>query len=84
MMFPIGLPNEFGIKGRLFAIAGSLWDTPDSGVEVVDDTSVRVAIGTGIQWKSPLGLIRVDFGFPIVKEKYDETEVIRINFGSRF
>lgn len=84
MMFPIGLPNEFGIKGRLFAIAGSLWDTPDSGVEVVDDTSIRVAIGTGVQWKSPLGLIRVDFGFPVVKEKYDETEVIRINFGSRF
>lgn len=84
MTFPIGLPNEFGIKGRLFTVAGTVWDTPDSGPEVVDDKSIRVSIGTGVQWKSPLGLIRVDFGFPIVKEEYDEKEVIRINFGSRF
>jgi outer membrane protein insertion porin family len=84
MTFPIGLPNEFGIKGRVFTIAGTLWDTPDSGSEVVDDSSIRVSIGTGVQWKSPLGLIRVDFGFPLVKEDYDEREVVRINFGSRF
>lgn len=84
LMFPIGLPNEFGIKGRLFTVVGSLWDTPDAGPEVVDQNSVRVSVGTGLQWKSPLGLIRVDFGFPIVKEKYDDEEVVRINFGSRF
>lgn len=82
--FPIGLPNEFGIKGRLFTEAGSLWDTSDSGPEVADSSSVRVSAGTGLQWKSPLGLIRVDFGFPLVKEDYDEREVVRINFGSRF
>ncbi len=84
LMFPIGLPNEFGIKGRLFSVAGSLWDTPDAGREVVDENSMRVSAGAGIQWKSPLGLIRVDFGFPLIKEKYDEEEIVRINFGSRF
>lgn len=84
LVFPIGLPNEFGIKGRLFTEAGSLWDTSDSGPEVVDEKSVRVSVGTGLQWKSPLGLIRVDLGFPIVKEDFDEKELLRINFGSRF
>ncbi len=84
LMFPIGLPNEFGIKGRLFSVVGSLWDTPDAGREVVDQNSMRASAGTGIQWKSPLGLIRVDFGFPLIKEKYDEEEIVRINFGSRF
>lgn len=84
LMFPIGLPNEFGIKGRLFSVVGSLWDTPDAGREVVDENSMRASAGAGIQWKSPLGLIRVDFGFPIIKEKYDEEEIVRINFGSRF
>lgn len=84
LMFPLGLPNEFGIKGRLFSVVGSLWDTPDAGREVVDQNSMRASAGTGIQWKSPLGLIRVDFGFPIIKEKFDEEEIVRINFGSRF
>lgn len=84
LSFPIGLPNEFGIKGRLFTEVGALWDTSDSGPEVVDSASPRVSIGTGVQWKSPLGLIRVDFGVPIVKEDYDEEELVRINFGSRF
>lgn len=84
LVFPIGLPNEFGIKGRLFAEAGTLWDTSDSGPEVVDEKSIRVSVGTGLQWKSPLGLIRVDLGFPVVKEDFDEKELLRINFGSRF
>lgn len=84
LVFPIGLPNEFGIKGRLFTEAGTLWETSDSGPEVVDEKSIRVSVGTGLQWKSPLGLIRVDLGFPIVKEDFDEKELLRINFGSRF
>jgi len=84
LVFPIGLPNEFGIKGRLFGEAGTLWKTSDVGPEVVDEKSLRVSIGTGLQWKSPLGLIRVDMGFPIVKEDFDEKELLRINFGSRF
>lgn len=84
LIFPLGLPNEFGIKGRLFSEAGTLWKTSDSGPEVVDEKSIRVSVGTGIQWKSPLGLIQVDMGFPIVKEDFDEKELLRINFGSRF
>ena len=84
LSFPIGLPNEFGIKGRLFTEVGTLFDTSDSGPEVVDDSSLRASIGTGLQWKSPLGLIRVDFGVPVLKEDYDEEELVRINFGSRF
>lgn len=82
--FPIGLPNEYGIKGILFTEAGSLYKLSDSGPTVFDSSSLRVSAGTGVQWKSPLGLIRVDVGFPLVKEDADRTELLRINFGSRF
>lgn len=84
LSFPIGLPNEFGIKGRLFTEVGTLFDTSDTGPEVADESSLRASVGTGVQWKSPLGLIRVDFGVPVLKEDYDEEELVRINFGSRF
>jgi outer membrane protein insertion porin family len=84
LAFPIGLPNEYGIKGILFSEVGSLWKLSDTGANVFDSSSMRVSIGTGVQWKSPLGLIRVDVGFPVVKEEADKTEHLRINFGSRF
>ncbi len=84
MTFPLGLPNDFGIRGRVFTDAGSAWGSGESGADVRDINSLRVAIGTGVSWKSPFGLIRLDLGFPLLKEEFDETEVFRINFGSRF
>lgn len=84
LTFPLGLPNDFGIKGRLFTDAGSAWHSAESGVDVRDTNGLRVSIGTGVSWKSPFGLIRLDIGFPVIKEDYDEKELFRVNFGSRF
>ncbi len=84
LTFPLGLPSDFGIKGRLFSEAGALWQSGETGNDVLDSKAVRVSIGTGVSWKSPFGLIRVDLGYPLRKEEFDETEVFRVNFGSRF
>ena len=52
--------------------------------EIVEySSSPRVATGVGFQWQSPMGQIDVDFAVPVVKEKYDKTEVFRLNFGTR-
>ena len=86
LMFPLGLPSEFGIKGKVFVDAGML-GRPDghyvSGTIDYNNTP-RVSVGTGILWQSPMGPINIDLGFPIVKEDYDETEVFRLNFGTGF
>ncbi len=85
MQVPLGLPQELGLTGRLFSDAG-LIGRPDS----FDDSSMdgmetlRLSIGAGLTWISPLGPISVDFGFPVLKEDYDEVEVFRLSFGSRF
>jgi outer membrane protein insertion porin family len=84
MTFPLGLPNDFGIKGRLFTDAGSSWNSGETGADVRDVNSLRVSVGTGVSWKSPFGLIRLDLGIPVRKEDFDDTEVFRVNFGSRF
>jgi len=82
LMFPIGL-DELGIRGRTFVDAGMLGkpDNMHEGIEYSD--KARVAAGFGFQWLSPMGQIDIDFGFPIVKEKYDETQIFRLNFGTR-
>ncbi len=84
LQFPLGLPTEIGITGKLFTDLGSSWQvTPDSPL-IQDSSNPRVSVGTGLAWVSPFGPIGVDFGIPVIKEDFDEDELIRINFGTRF
>lgn len=85
MSFPLGLPEEMGIKGHTFTDFGSLWELDDAGgVNVVDESSVRAAAGVGVSWRSPLGPIRVDVSAPYMEEEFDKAETFRFNFGTRF
>ncbi len=83
LTFPVGLPNEYGITGHVFTDIGSLGGGISSPI-VKDTGSVRISVGVGVGWVSPLGPIGVDLGFPVLKEDFDETELFRINFGTRF
>ena len=84
LRFPLGLPNEFGILGRVFTEAGSLFETDDNGFEVVDSSAIRVSAGVGLSWRSPFGPIALDFTQALVKEDVDQTEFFRFSFGTRF
>ena len=84
LAFPLGL-DELGIRGRTFVDIGTT-GKPDK-IDNINDpinysSSPRVSVGFGFEWTSPMGKIDIDFGFPVVKEKYDETEVFRLNFGT--
>ena len=82
--FPLGLPREFGIRGRAFTDFGSAWDVDLSGPGLLDVNTIRVSAGIGVSWKSPFGPIRVDLGVPIKKEGFDDKQLIRFSFGTRF
>lgn len=82
LAFPMGL-DELGIRGRTFVDIGTTGKPDDIDTADVDySSSPRVSVGFGFEWTSPMGKIDIDFGFPIVKEDYDETEVFRLNFGT--
>ncbi|MBP3687956.1 MAG: outer membrane protein assembly factor BamA [Alphaproteobacteria bacterium] len=82
LAFPMGL-DELGIRGRTFVDVGTTGKPDNINSSDVDySSSPRVAVGFGFEWTSPMGKIDIDFGFPIVKQKYDETEVFRLNFGT--
>jgi len=85
LVFPLGLPEEFDIRGRLFADAGSAWGLDGQTDEDVEDsTALRASVGIGFSWDSPFGPIQVDLGVPLLKEDFDETETFRFSFGTRF
>jgi outer membrane protein insertion porin family len=87
------LPKDIGIKMAGFVDAGSLWDykgptqwmnqTMNLG-DSNDGMAVRASAGVGFLWDSPLGPIRFDFAFPIMKESYDRTQWFRFSGGTSF
>lgn len=82
--FPIGLPEEMGILGHGFTDFGSLWDIDETGADILDESSIRASAGLGLSWRSPFGPVRVDVAAPYLKEDFDEKEIFRFNFGTRF
>ncbi len=88
LRFPLGLPEEYRVFGRIFAEGGTLTgiDVPE-GVDdatLQDSGSLRASAGIGLSWLSPLGPIAVDFSEAFLKEDEDRTELFRISFGTRF
>lgn len=84
MGFPLGLPKEFGITGRVFSDVGSAFGVDVSGPRLLDSSAPRVTVGVGVSWRSPLGPLRFDLGFPILKQEGDRTQLINFRFGTRF
>ncbi len=82
--FPVGLPNEFGVKGALFADAGSVWQSKESGPEVYESKKLRASLGGGLRWRSPLGPISIDLAQAISKDALDKTQLIFFGFKTRF
>jgi outer membrane protein insertion porin family len=88
LSFPTGLPEQYGIKGSLFADFGTLGVIDDdltvSAGQIEDELSLRASAGVSIFWKSPFGPIRFDFSEVLLSEEYDKTETFRFSTSTRF
>ena len=82
--FPLGLPDEVNLRGAVFADTGSLTTIDESGEGLLDESAPRLSVGAGINFRSPLGPIRLDFARALIKEDFDRTESFRFSFGTRF
>ena len=82
--FPLGLPNEFGLRGRVFSDAGSLAENDSNFSTLTDTGSIRLSVGTGLLWDSPFGPVNINLAKALLKEDFDQTELFRFSFGARF
>jgi outer membrane protein insertion porin family len=83
--FPIGLPEEYQIRGRVFSDFGTLTGTDfEDEIEVDDTASLRLSLGVGLTWVSPFGPLAVDVAYPILKESFDKDELFRFSVGTSF
>ena len=84
LRFPIGLPNELGLKASIFSDVGSLSGLDQNSSEIEDSSGLRASVGMGLSWATGIGLMRLDFASAMLKEELDETEFISFSFGTGF
>jgi outer membrane protein insertion porin family len=84
--FPLPLPDEYPVRGRVFTDFGTLFDTSATKSEdgISDSKALRLSAGVGVTWKSPFGPLAVDLGYPILKQSYDKTQIFRFSVGTQF
>ncbi len=78
IIFP--LVNSAGLRGVLFYDIGQAFD--DNQTLKLDD--LRKAWGYGIRWGSPIGPIRIEFGYPIDRQDGERGVVTNFSFGAPF
>ncbi|MEG3640919.1 outer membrane protein assembly factor BamA [Magnetococcus sp. PR-3] len=82
LIFPmIGLEDK-GVKGITFFDAGILSNFDTLGSDVYESTSPRVSAGVAVDWNSPFGPLRVNLGFPLMKEHWDKTRTFDFSVGT--
>lgn len=81
--FPVGLPKEFNVTGSVFADAGALWDVDSKAATTLgihNKKAPRVSVGFGVLWVTRIAPINMYWGFPVVRQKYDDTRTFSIQF----
>ncbi|HMO02555.1 MAG TPA: outer membrane protein assembly factor BamA [Oligoflexia bacterium] len=78
LIFP--LFNSIGLRGVVFYDFGNVFDDNQK----LDFGELREAAGVGLRWNSPLGPLRVEFGFPRDRDPGDRQMVTLFSFGAPF
>lgn len=93
LSFPLGLPEQYGIRGSLFTEVGTLGLLPDDDQIIegaqgspftVDRLAPRASAGLSVFWDSPFGPVRFDFAHAFVKEDYDRARFFRFSTRTGF
>lgn len=76
-IFPI--VSEYKFKGLVFFDAGRAYDTSETL-----GSDLRYTTGAGIRWISPIGPIRIEWGYNLNKKPGEASSKVEFTFGSFF
>ncbi len=79
-IFPLpGTGNDRSFRSFVFFDAGNVFPTGS-----IDLGDLRYSIGLGLNWASPVGPMKLSFGFPINKKEGDRSQRIQFQLGTGF
>ncbi len=96
--FPLGLPEELGLRGSLFYDIGNLWNLDNVNTTATGGCagttcsqnivgaggSFRQVVGFGLIWDSALGPLRLNFTHALSKESFDNEQTFDLTVSARF
>jgi outer membrane protein insertion porin family len=85
--FPLGLPEEYGIRGGVFYDVGNLWDLSDveGGAGAQGESgSFRHVVGVSLFWETPFGPLQFNISDAIRKEEFDREQKFEITLQTQF
>jgi outer membrane protein insertion porin family len=84
VLFPIGLPEEYGITGGVFYDVGNLWALEYDSADIQYEKGAwRQAAGVSIIWITPVGPFRFNFSRAIAKELLDTANDFELTLATR-
>ncbi len=86
--FPLGLPEEFGLRGGVFYDVGNLYNIDNvntAGADIVGaGGSIRHVLGVSVLWTTPFGPLRFNFSKALKKEDFDREQNFDLTIQARF
>ncbi|MCQ2582015.1 MAG: outer membrane protein assembly factor BamA [Alphaproteobacteria bacterium] len=87
--FPIFIPDEYQVKGFVFADYGILGEPPAiektyAGRPNLIDKDLRTSVGVGIYWNTPMGPMNFSWGWPLRLNEYDREQRFLLSFETQF
>lgn len=86
--FPLGLPEELGLRGGVFYDVGNLYNIDNvdtAGADIVGaNGSIRHVIGVSVLWTTPFGPLRFNFSKALKKEEFDNERSFDLTIQAQF
>ncbi|WP_299945940.1 outer membrane protein assembly factor BamA [uncultured Ruegeria sp.] len=86
--FPLGLPEELGLRGGVFYDVGNLYNINNvdtSGADIVGaGGSIRHVVGVSVLWTTPFGPLRFNFSKALKKEEFDNEQTFDLTIQAQF
>ncbi|EEE37766.1 outer membrane protein assembly complex, YaeT protein [Rhodobacteraceae bacterium KLH11] len=86
--FPLGLPEEFGLRGGVFYDVGNLYNIDNvdtAGADIVGaNGSIRHVVGVSVLWTTPFGPLRFNFSKALKKEEFDNERNFDLTIQAQF
>ncbi len=86
-LFPLGLPEEYGITGGLFYDIGNVWGldkTTGDKFTLYESGSWRHVVGVSVFWDTAIGPLRMNFSKALKKEAQDKEQTFEFTISTKF